>query len=167
MPLDAQQNAKIADLKKQLEGLAGGPLDASPELLIQLSFPVGAQTYDDNGAVTFRRIILGGKFCSDLRLLDADGAATTGADGKTTFLLSSFLCATVNAFGAPVNLVATPRSATPCYTTTSYDLVPDPNAPGSFRDLQVTLYAWGPDGKPAPNIAIDWRCRLVSYPIIG
>lgn len=167
MPLDDQQRAKIADIKKQIEELAGGPVQVSPEQVVQFSFPVCAQTYNDDGTVTFERIIVGGKYCSQLRLLDADGAATTGADGKATFLLSSYLCATANSFAAPVNLVATPRSTTPCYVTTSYDLVPYPNPPGGFRDLQVTLFAWGPDGKPASNITIDWRCRLVAYQIIG
>lgn len=166
MELDTQTAGKLDDLKKQLEDLAGREIDASREQLIQLNFPVGAQTYDDNGDVTFRSIIFPNKSCAVRRLLDASGSSTTGANGKVTFLLSGFLCASLNSFAAPVNLVATPRAETPCYVTTSYSLVPNPGLPGAFSDLQITLAAWHPNGAAASRVGIDWRCRLVSFPII-
>lgn len=167
MQIEPKQAAKLAGLKKQLEDLAGKGVDVSPEQLVQLVFPVGAQSYDDTGAVTFRRIIFPGKSCAQRRLLDASGGAFTGADGKSLFLLSSFLCADVNSFDGPINLVATPRSSTACYATAIYNLVPNPNIQGAYQDLQITVFTWEPGGKPAPNISVDWRCRLVSWQIIG
>jgi hypothetical protein len=164
--MDPQQSTKLAELKKQLEGLAGGQIDVAQEELVQLNFPMCGQTYTPDATVTFRRIILPGKFCSQMRLLDAHGGATTGTDGKGTFLLSGFLCSSVNSFAPPVNLLATPRSATPAYVTSTYTLVPNPNAQGTFQDLEITLFTWGANGKAAPNISVDWRCRLVAFEII-
>jgi hypothetical protein len=164
MELDTQTAGKLDNLKKQLEDLAGREIDASREQLIQLNFAVGAQTYDNNGDVTSRSIIFPNKSCAIRRLLDASGSSTTEANGKVTFLLSGFLCASVNSFAAPVNLVATPRAETPCYVTTSYSFVPNSSSP---TDLQITLAAWHPNGTAAPKVGIDWRCRLVSIQIIG
>ena len=168
MQIEHQQLAKLAELKKQLEGLAGGGIDASPEQLIQLVLAIGAQSYDDGGDVTYRRIFFPqSNSCGQRQLLDSNGSSFSGADGKSVFLLSSFLCSDVNSFAAPVNLLVTPRSATPCYATATYSLVPNPNVPGVFQDLQVSIFTWAPGGTAAPNIAVDWRCRLVSLPIIG
>jgi len=44
--------------------------------------------------------------------------------------------------------------------------VPDPNNPSFNNDLQITLFAWDANGAAAPSVSIDWRCRLVSLPII-
>jgi hypothetical protein len=166
MEIDTKKEAKLKELKKQLDGLAGKELDLSTEQLVQFIFPVASQSYDDTGAVTYQRIIFPGKSCQQMRLLDVAGSSSTGDDGKRVFLLSSFLCSNLNSFAAPVNLVATPRSASPCYTTTTLRLVPTPNVPNAFSDVEVTVFAWKPNGSPAPGISIDWRCRLVSFQII-
>jgi hypothetical protein len=35
-----------------------------------------------------------------------------------------------------------------------------------FTDLEITLLAWSSGGSPAPEVVIDWRCRLVEVDII-
>ncbi len=157
--------ATLADLKRQVGELTSGELPLTDQQIINLFYPVGAQTYTD-GSVTFRSIIWPRKFCRDASLLDATGQVATDGTGTVTFLLSNFICSTVNSFQAPVNLLATPFSTRPVYVTTQYNLVPNPAAPGSFNDLEITLMAWSPGGTPAPEVVIDWRCRLVSVPII-
>lgn len=168
MDIDPKNAAKLKQLKKQLDDLAGKNLDVSAEQLIHFIFPIASQSIDDPGTVTFQRIFFPfpGKSCSQMRLLDVAGNSSTGDDGKRVFLLSDFLCSTNNAFAAPVSLVATPRSASPCYATTTLTLVPNPALPTSFSDVQITVFAWNPNGSPAPGVSIDWRCRLPSFEII-
>ena len=62
--------------------------------------------------------------------------------------------------------MATPFSARPVSVTTQYKLVPDPTVAGAFIDLEITLMAWSSGGSPAPEVVIDWRCRLVEVDII-
>jgi hypothetical protein len=152
-------------IAKQLGELAGKEIRASEEHLIHLIFPIASTTVEP-GQVTFERIFFPGKSCSPRDLLDVAGTSSTGADGKRVFLLSEFLCSTINNFAAPVNLVATPRSANPGYATATSTLVPNPALPGAFSDVQITIFTWAPNGAPGPNVAVDWRCRVVQIPII-
>jgi hypothetical protein len=156
-----------AEAKKQLESIAGESIEA--EQLIFFRFPVGAFDYT-SGSSAWRNLIIFPQpnlTCNDANLLDASGIATTGANGQATFLLSNFVCLPlVRAFAAPISLLATARSASPFFVTTTCSLVPDPNNPASNNDLQITLYAWDANGAAAPSVSIDWRCRLVSLPII-
>jgi hypothetical protein len=152
-------------IAKQLSDLAGKEVRASEEHLIHLIFPIASSSVEP-GQVTFERIFFPGKTCSPRDLLDVAGTSSTGADGKRVFLLSDVLCSTINNFAAPVNLVATPRSAIPCYATTTSTLVPNPALPGAFSDVQITIFTWAPDGSPSPAVAVDWRCRVVQIPII-
>src|SRR4051794_34850596 len=118
MVIDQTNAAQLKELQKQLEEIAGKDLDLSMEKLINFIFPVASHDYDD-GQVTFQHIFLPGKSCSRMQLLDVAGNSSTADDGKRVFLLSDFICSTQNLFAAPVNLVATPRSEKPCYTTTT------------------------------------------------
>jgi hypothetical protein len=156
-----------AEAKKQLEAIAGTNIE--PEQLIGFRFPVGAFDYT-SGSTSWRSIIVFpplGLSCSDANLLDASGLTTTGTSGQVTFLLSQFVCLPlVRAFAAPISIVATARSSSPFFVTTTLTLVPDPNNPSFNNDVQITLYAWDAAGKPAPSVSIDWRCRLVSLPVI-
>ncbi len=156
-----------AEVKKQLETLAGGAIES--EQLLAFRFPVGAFDYT-SGSSAWRNLIIFPQpslTCNDANLLDASGLATTGANGQVTFLLSNFVCLPlVRAFAAPISVLATARSASPFFVTTTCTLVPDPNNPASNNDLQITLYAWDANGAPAPSVSVDWRCRLVSLPII-
>jgi hypothetical protein len=63
-------------------------------------------------------------------------------------------------------VVATARSSNPFFVTATLTLVKDPNTASSNHDVQITLYAWDAAGNPAPSVSIDWRCRVVSLPII-
>jgi hypothetical protein len=166
MEIDAALSAKLAELKKQLEGISGQKIDASPEQLFPLFFRVSLASSED-GTILSRGLIFPGTSCSQAsalpaNLLDVSSRSTTGADGKAVFLLSNFICSTVNSFAEPVNVVVTPNAATPCYATMTHVLVPKPNAPGVFNDLQITVFTWTPNGTVAPNISFDWRCRLLS-----
>ena len=166
MDIDTKNAAKLKQLKKQLDDLAGKDIDVTAEKLIHFIFPISSHSLDDTGEVTFQRIFFPGKSCSQMRLLDVAGNSSTGDDGKRVFLLSDFLCTTNNVFAAPVSLVATPRSTSPVYATTTLTLVPNPALPTSFSDVQITVFAWNPNGSPAPSVSIDWRCRLPSFEII-
>jgi hypothetical protein len=154
---------QLAELKRHVGGWRGGPA-LTDQQIFNLFFPVGAQT-DTDGSVTFQSVVLPRTFCRGSILLDATGQVATAGNGAVTFLLSNFLCSTVNNFAAPVNLVATPFSLGPAYVTTQYRLVPNPAAPGSFDDLEITLRAWSATGSPAADVVIDWRCRVVSMPV--
>jgi hypothetical protein len=161
---DIDQGA-LSQLKRQLGELTGGELDLTDVQVINLITAIGART-DSDGSVTHQRIIFPGKFCVGARLMDVTGQAVTAGNGAVTFLLSRFICATRLSVLPPVNLVATPFSTRPVYVTTQYKLVPDPAVPGAFTDLEITLLAWSSGGSPAPEVAIDWRCRLVEVDII-
>jgi hypothetical protein len=161
---DIDQGA-LAQLKQQLGELTGGELDLTDVQIINLFTAIGART-DSDGSVTYRHIVLPRKFCSGARLMDVTGQSVTAGNGAVTFLLSSFICATRLSVLPPVNLVATPFSVRPVYVTTQYKLVPDPAVPGAFIDLEITLMAWSSGGSPAPEVTIDWRCRLVEVDII-
>lgn len=155
---------KAAELRKQLEAIAGHEIDVSPAQILNLWYPVGAFSTND-GSATWRSIIFPGKRCNDVTLLDVDGTNSTGPNGQRTFLLSDVLCWTSFTFAYPANVVATPRGASPFFVTTTYQTVGP--APGTGNmDLQITVYSWQPGGAAAPGVTFDWRCRVVSVPII-
>lgn len=98
-------------------------------------------------------------------MLDASGSSTTGSNGSVVVPLSSVLCE-IPTLAAPVNVQATVRGTAPAFLTMTYALVANPNFPTSFNDVNITVYTWDANGKPAPNVVFDWRCRVVSIPII-
>ena len=166
MPSKSEKTPTAAEAKKQLEAIAGTLIE--PEQLIGFRFPVGAFDYT-SGSSSWRSIIIFPQplSCADANLLDASGLTTTGVNGQAIFLLSQYVCLPlVRAFAAPINVVATVRSSSPVYVTATLTLIPDPNSPASNNDVQITLYSWDATGKPAPSVSIDWRCRVVSLPII-
>ena len=163
---------KLDEIKKQVETITGRKIDASPEQLIQLFFRVSLSSSED-GVVMSRSIILPGKSCvattafqPAATLLDVSSRSSTGADGKVVFLLTDFICSTINSFSEPICLLVTPNATTPSYATMTHRLVPNPAAPGSFNDLQITVFTWNANGSPAPNVSFDWRCRLLSLGIV-
>jgi hypothetical protein len=169
MELDATTSAKIAELRKQLESISGRQIDASEEQLLQLFFRVSLSSTEDGTIMSSS--IFPGKSCAPASTIQADfldvsSSSWTDATGQRTFLLTDFICSTVNSFNsfaAPVSLVVTPNTQTPCYATMTHTLVPNPGAPGSFNDLQIVVSTWDANGQPAPNINFDWRCRLLSF----
>ena len=166
MEKKSDKKTDLQNVKKQLEAAAGHEIDLSPEQIISLRSPVGAHDYTD-GTVLWRSIFFPGQSCVSSTLLDASGSSATGGNGSVTFLLSSAICLPlVRSLAAPVNLEATVRAATPFFLTMTYSLVPDPNSPNSYNDLQITVYIWDHNGNATSYIPFDWRCRLVSNPII-
>ena len=167
MSKQSEKKPSADEAKKQLEAIAGTGIEA--EQLKSFRFAVGAFDYT-SGSSSWRTGIVfprPGLSCSDANLLDASGLATTGANGQVTFLLSRFVCLPpFHAFAAPLNIVATARSNNPFFVTSTLTLVQDPNNPASDNDVQITLYAWNANGSPAASVPIDWRCRVVSLPII-
>lgn len=167
---EAGTAAKLTELRQHLENISGRQIDASDEQLLQLFFRVSLSSYED-GTIMSRSIIFPGRSCTQAStlpasFLDVSSSASTDTTGRRTFLLTDFICSTVNSFAAPVTLLVTPNTGTPCYATMTHKLIPDPNAP-SFNDLQFTVFTWSANGRPAPNISFDWRCRLLSFQIIG
>jgi hypothetical protein len=156
-----------AEVKRHLEALAGASIDVDPEQLRFFRFPVGAFDYDD-GSSAWRTFIFPTLSCNNATLLDATGVSATAAGGSQTFLLSNFVCLPpLRSFSEPVSILATARSASPFFVTTTHTMVVDPNNPQSFNDVEITVYAWDAKGAPAAGVAVDWRCRVVSIPIIG
>jgi len=170
MEIDAKLLKKLEELKKQLEGISGQKIDASPEQLIPFFFRVSLLSSED-GVIMSRSIIFPGKSCSQAsalpaNLFDVSSRSSTGANGKAVFLLSDFICSTINSFAEPVNVVVTQNATTPCYATMTHVLVPNPNVPGAFNDLQITVFTFKPNGTAAPNVSFDWRCRLLQFQTI-
>ena len=151
-----------AEVKKQLEAIAGRTIEISPEQIKLFSFPVGAHDVTD-GTVEWENIF-GFKSCIASSLLDASGAVTTGTAGNVTFLLSNVICLPqVRSLAEPVHLVATaqnPTNPTPFHVTATHATV------AGGTDVQVTVFAWDAKGNPAPSVLVHWRCRVVSNPII-
>jgi hypothetical protein len=164
MEKKSDKKPDVQNLKKQLEAATGRHIDVPSSDLYFLRYPVGAHNYSD-AEVLWRSIFIPGKSCGDANLLDASASGSTGADGTVTFLLSSDLCEGVY-LAAPVNLQATVRGTTPSFLTMTYSLVAEPNYPQTYTDLSITVYTWDANGKPAPNVEFDWRCRVVSIPVI-
>jgi hypothetical protein len=165
--------AKHAELKKQLEKIAGRKIDLSEEQLRTFIWPLASSTYViDQGElidtwVTWERIIFPQPTCTDAALLDTSGVSETGDDGTLVFRLRNYLCGrdSIASFVEPVNLVATPQSTSPCYVTMTHELITTPPATW-FTDVEITASSWSPNGKAAPNVRFYWRCRVPAYPII-
>jgi hypothetical protein len=169
MERDATTSAKLAELRQHLESISGQQIEASEEQLFRLFFRVSLSSSEDGTIMS--RSIFGGKSCTQASalgasFLDVSSSSFTEASGQRSFLLTDFICSTVNSFDEPVSLVVTPNTRTPCYATMTHTLVPNPGAPGSFNDLQILVSTWSANGQPAPNISFDWRCRLLSFQII-
>ena len=168
MDPDTADTAKLAELKARLEEIAGRKLDMTDEQLLFLRWPVSSSTYettlssDDDAWVSNHTVFPPRLTCEDSHLLDTCGYSTTGNNGQVTFLLSSVLCPrnNLNSFYEPVNLLATPQATAPFFMTVSHKLITN----GS--DVQITAYAWKPDGAPAANVSFYWRCRLPAFTII-
>ncbi|MGC1483548.1 MAG: hypothetical protein WA789_07140 [Candidatus Acidiferrum sp.] len=153
---------KAEEVKKQLEALAGRDLHVPADQLIRLWYPAGAYSYNDGNAC-WRSVfpIFPGKSCSDATLLDVSGVNSTADNGQLVFQISEVVCfMDAHALSEPINVVVTPRSSSPSFATQTHALI------NSNTDVQITVYTWDANGNPAPNVAFDWRCRVVSEPII-
>jgi|SRR5262245_7330717 len=158
----SEKTANSANIKKQLEALTGHKINNSEQLVKVFRNPLGTYDYTDGSAAWSWIFWPKGKTCSDATLLDASGVSFTGADGKRVFLLSDYVC--FSQFGRslaePINVVATAQSTGPFFVTATHALI------NNGTDVQITVFAWDAKGAAAPNVTVDWRCRVVSIPII-
>lgn len=153
------------DTKKHLEAILGHKLSDDEVQLIQFVFPVAAHTIttDENTFTTLQNLFIASpNECRAARLLDISGLATTDNNGQRVFKLSEFIChsspTAANRFQQPINVVATPRSTTPCFLTVTHSLV---NTDGlKAVDVEIKVFTWDANGAPAPNVSFDWRCRV-------
>jgi hypothetical protein len=93
--------------------------------------------------------------CFDSRVVDVSGIATTGTNGQLTFKLSKFICPAGEIYGLPINVLATPKMDKPFFLTVQHKLV------NSNTDVEITVFAWDPNGARAPGVQFNWRCRVV------
>ena len=162
------------DIKAALEAFAGHKIDATKEQVEQrlhiFTFPFSAYSFTPAsiGEVVSRSILaFVPPSCAESELLDVSGIATTTDTGSVTLLIKDFLCPNEDArvYSEPVNIVATPVSATPFFLTVTHSLVITP--PLTFAtNVQIDIFAWGANGAPAPNVVVNWRCRVPTSPLI-
>jgi hypothetical protein len=156
---ERKETVKEAEIKKQLEAIAGHEIDLKEDVLIpQLFFFVASYNRVEKSAVTKQSIILPIKTCNDATVIDVYGVSSTGGDGKRIFQLRDFICVDVPSsivFSEPVNVVATPRSEGPFFLTMTHAV----RITADITDVQITVFAWNANGEPAPNVPFDWRCR--------
>jgi len=153
------------DIKKDLDALLGNEFTAEELKNIKFFFKVASWNRIEDGNVTTTNILTPGKSCESHKLLDVSGVAATGADGKTQFRLSQFICFDPASFDTPINIVATPLVSKPCYLTINRSLVINPDT-GFGIDVEIEVFTWNNNGAPAPGIPFDWRCRVVFFDII-
>jgi hypothetical protein len=159
--------AKEAELLKQAEAIFGKELAA--DFLERVKWILPIASYDfitDKAYVTSTNLLLPGKWCNPHPLFDIGGVSATGSNGKRVLRLRDFSCISQIVFEHPANVVATPRSSEPFFLTLNHALVAsDPNNP-NLNDVEITVFSWNADGKAAPNIAFDWRCRVPYWELI-
>ena len=91
--------------------------------------------------------------------LDVSGHSSTGSDGKCVFRVMTVVPYELHNLAEPVHIVATPHGSVPSFLTVEYTLMGDAQA----GDIEITVYAWDPNGNPAPEVDFDWRCRLNGF----
>jgi hypothetical protein len=154
-----KETTKEAEIKKQLEAIAGRKIDLNADALIkQLSYYVSIQSRVDNCSLRKESAVFPVHTCEvGAAVLDVHGFSSTGGDGKIVLSLREFICVPVPsaiAFSNPASVVATPRSEGPVFLTTSHVVTP-----ANFTDVQITVFAWNTNGQPAPDVHFDWHCR--------
>jgi hypothetical protein len=160
------KTATVETVKEQLQALTGNEIDIKPSQLINLQFPFSIYDSTNDGTMLVRRIVFPfTKTCfGGIQLLDVAGVGATGDSGSETFLVSGFLCSPQQLpFLEPINILATARSASPVFLTTTHTVIrTGPSAP----DLQITVFAWDSKGQPAAGVDFDWRCRAAVEIVI-
>jgi len=180
--MSSTKETAAVDIKAAMEAFAGHEIDASAQQIEQqvLSFVVPFSTYsftpagsqggtgENIGQVVSRNIILPRPpTCVTSELLDVSGVTVIPATGNVTLLITNFICPNENSrfYSEPVNIVATPVSASPSFLTVTHSLVvTPPNV--SATNVQINIFAWGANGAPAPNVVVNWRCRVPTLTVI-
>jgi hypothetical protein len=169
-------------IKAALEGFAGHEIDASAQQVAQqirfLNVPFSTYSFtpagsvgvtgDNIGQVVSKSIIVViPPVCSTSELLDVSGVTVVSSAGGVTLLITNFICPNENSrfYSEPVNIVATAVSSSPIFVTVTHSLViTPPNT--SATNVQINVFAWDANGAPAPNVTVNWRCRVPTQAII-
>jgi hypothetical protein len=128
------------------------PIDPDPQ-----GYNVGKVVTRSPGEIT----------CAPNTLLDISGFSVVPDTGNITLRIKSLLCPddrNVYVYKPPPNIVATPVSATPIFTTVKHSLIL-----GQFNllvDMEIHIFAWHANGAPAPRVTVDWRCRVPVSKVI-
>ncbi|MFL7871944.1 MAG: hypothetical protein AB8I58_24155 [Anaerolineales bacterium] len=153
------------DLKKHFEAILGQELVADVGNEIVLRDYVGVYFRTESGRRSSRDIGTTGsstKRCGNVGVLTIAGLAVTGREGRVVRLLSDFHCEKFD-IARPSILVATPRSGSPVFVTTTTALVQT----GGYSDIRMEFATWTPSGNPAPNIAVAWHCITAYQELSG
>jgi hypothetical protein len=170
----ASSKKETVDIKAALEAFTGSAIDATNQQLEQrirfLTIPYSTYAFTPAtiGEVVSRSIFpFISRSCAASELLDVSSSSTTGSTGSVTLLINDFICPNDvgRIYGEPVNIVATPVSTTPVYVTITHSLVTIP--PSTFvQNVQINIFTWDAKGAPAPNVTVNWRCRVPDFVII-
>jgi hypothetical protein len=160
----SEQEEGERDVTEHFEGILGREVAVEEADVILLRVFTGSSWLEDNGRVTSRDAgTTGGttKRCTASSLLfTVDGLAATRADGRRDFLLSDFHCRTNITVRQPIIALATVQRREPVFVTMRATAVP------GDRDVRLELFTWDPNGSPAGNVLVHWRCRFPFTEII-
>jgi hypothetical protein len=146
--------ATKSETKKHIEAILGEKLDDDAVQLIQL-FQSVALTTNTPSKTTQKHLFANfPNRCFDSHELDVSGFATTASNGQSVFRLTSFMCPAGEVFRVPVNVVATPFSSQPFFLTVTHAVI------NNGADVEIKVFAWKPNGTPAPGVTFNWRCRV-------
>jgi hypothetical protein len=95
------------------------------------------------------------------------GVTATSDAGNATILIKNFLCPNEQGrfFFEPVITVATPATATPSFLTITHSLVFEQSL-GGATNVQINIFSWDFHGAPAPDVLVNFRCRVPTTAII-
>ena len=120
--------------------------DKTPDAIAQLGLWYPAASYNFTSADSYtawrNQTEALPKQCYGSNLLDVTGSWTTGSGGEATLLLSEFVCLRGNTPAAPVNVVATPNSATPFFLTIQHSLVATVRDLRETTDVEIKVWTW-------------------------
>jgi hypothetical protein len=150
---------KTESKRAHIEGILGEKVEEQALALIQLFQDVAIATTSDSTTVQKHLLINRPNRCFGSRAVDVSSFATTSNNGQATFFLKQFLCPANEIFSIPINVLATPISEKPFFLTVQQELV------NNGADIKITVFAWDANGKPAPGVTFNWRCR-VEHPQI-
>ena len=163
--IPSKKAGKNLDVKAHLEAIKGSKLDLPGGVQVNkfnLFYVLGTvvQAVGLNAVtsvVTYKDLLFDEATHERLApSLDVSGVSSTGSDGKSVFRLMAFVPYELENVAEPIHIVATPHGSVPSFLTVAHTVMGDAEA----GDIEITVYAWDPNGNPAPDIVFDWRCRL-------
>jgi hypothetical protein len=168
--IPSKKVAKNPDVKAHLEAIKGSKIDfpggiipGGHHLFYLLGSVVQTLTYDyPTSVITYKSLLYPEATLESLApSLDVSGVCSTGSDGRGVFRVMTFIPYELEALAEPVHIVATPRGSVPSFLTVEHTLVSSDTSEAG--DIEITVYAWDPNGNPAPGVVFDWRCRLNGF----